>query len=209
MYDNGYKKIWIETGKTIAGGGRFGLSDLYAIYDNMDISHILPDYLISYSKYEMSISERKKFLFELAGSYWGLTENDWIEKERYWFRQSLELIDWLPRYRLTIQGVASIEILFNLIVASKIVTEDREDGRLSWEVVNALNLTVGQLCSKGRTMMAKAGINYVLNCFFEEGLLIGSEDEKFLPYPEKSLPELLLMLNRKTIPNQTIYDNIE
>lgn len=209
MPDNDFEKHWIDVGETIAMGGKIGLSDLYAIYDNADVSHILPVYLDAYYKYEMARIDRKKYLFGLAKDYWGLSEEDWIAKERVWFNKSLDIIKWLPKHSLKIEGVASVEVLFNLIFASKIVTEDKNDRKVSWEAVTAVNLTLGELCTKGRTMMTDEDDSLILTCIIESGMLIGFGGDLFLPYPEKYLPELLLMLNRDKITNKLIYDDHE
>lgn len=204
MSDNGFKKYWTDTAWLIANGGRIGRSELYAIYDNMDLSKIRPELLPGKETVLGSPQERKSHIFHVAEGLWGITPEDWLKKERNWLEQAREITNSDEvGGKDNLNDVVSAEILVRLVAAAKIATEENDESDLVAEAMIAINLILTEACAKGRTRMIRLEEDEngqsVYGKLRDMGLMIGTAGGKFLPYPEESLPILLLMLQKNSV----------
>lgn len=192
----GFKEAWIETGSHIAHGGQLGISELLAIYDNLQLAKINPEYLPEENTVLGKVSERKDVMFELAEKLWGLTPTEWLEKERTWLVVSRHIY---PSQETTgkdqLDDVISTEILLRIIAAAKIVKESNDRDVID-EAVFALNLILSEACAKGRTRLKKVEGRSVYGILRSNGLMIGTGGGKYLPLPTKSMADLFMMLHR-------------
>lgn len=197
MLSRDYYKEWTAIGELIANGGSIGRSDLYAIYDTLDIGHIKPDYLPGELTVSGSDVDRKKAIFALAQKLWGLTPDDWLMLERYRLREVREISGSTETEGK--DDAISAEIMVRIFAAAKIVTEDNHDREISDEAVRALNIFLAEACANGRTRMTMVDGRSVYSVLKENGLMIGSSGGKYLPNPKKALPFLLFLLNKESV----------
>lgn len=204
MSDNGFKKYWTDTAKLIATGGRIGRSELYAIYEIMDLSQLNPRLIPGQETVLGSTQQRKSHIFEIALGLWGITPEDWLKKEITWLEKAGNISQ---RYAFfgkdNINDVVSAEILIRLIAAARIATEEDDRSDLVSEAMIAINLILSDACAKGRTRLIQPDGDLKTPSIYDKlqynGLMVGVAGGEFLPYPEKSLPELMLMLQKRHI----------
>lgn len=195
----GFKETWTNTGKYIAQGGQISKSELLAIYDNLQLNKINPDYLPGENTVLGKVRDRKDVMFDLVERFWGYTpemllqmEDDWLDESRTIYpSQSVEGKD-------NLEDVISAEILTRLIAAAKLVKESDNKDVID-EAIFAVNLTLLEVCAKGRTRLKKVDGRSIYGILRSNGLMIGTGGGKYLPLPEKSMPELLMMLHRDYI----------
>lgn len=212
MSDNGFKKYWTDTAWLIATGGRIGISELCAIYDNLKLSKINPCLIPDQETVLGSSQQRKSHIFYIAQGLWGITPEDWLNKERTWLEEA-EKISNSNAFggKDNLNDVISAEILIRLIAAAKIAKEENDENDLVEEAMIAINLILSDACIKGRTRMIKSDGDETSPSVYGKlryyGLMVGVGGGEFLPYPEKSLPELMLMLQKdKILPDAYIKE---
>lgn len=197
MYDRSFRKHWLDLGKFIAMGNTLFYGELYAIYDNVDISNIKPEFLPNENMVKGTPKERKNFAFKLAENIWGLTPEDWLKMENDWLMDARKLSGSQETSgKDQISDVVSVEILLGIIAAAKIVHEHCDGSNLSTEAFIAVNAILTEACAKGRTRMQKTEGGTVYGALKHNGLMIGLGGGKYLPNPEITLPVLFLMLNK-------------
>lgn len=199
MVGTSFIKYWTNVGEIIALGGIFHLSNLFKIYDNLELGHIKPEFLPNEYTVEGTASERKEAIFSTAQNLWNITPEDWLKKEKDWLQDARKVsgstkIDGKDR----INDIVSAEILLRIIAAAKLVYE-ADCHEITAELLRSLNVTISEVCTKGRTRMIMVGDRSVYSILKKGGLMIGTGGGKYLPYPEKALPELLLMLHKESI----------
>ena len=79
-----FDSLWTKVGIRVARGGSLNVGDLRAIYHNLDIGHMKPDYLPDESTTTGSESERKYAIFSLAQRLWAITPQNWLARENTW-----------------------------------------------------------------------------------------------------------------------------
>lgn len=200
MSDNGYRQHWTEVGVFVAMGNMLSYSDLYAIYDNVEIQNLDSKVLPGRALVVGTPTERKDNSFLLAETIWGITPGDWLKMENNWLKDSRSISgSVVTEGKDKIYDVVSTEILLGLISAAKLVTENRDGGDISCEAHTAVNLILAEACAKGRARMLKVEGTSVYSVLKNNGLMFGLGGGKYLPNPERSLPELLLMLRKSRI----------
>jgi hypothetical protein len=206
MSEEGFIKYWTEVGVLVAHGGKMNRSDLYAIYDVLGLGGFDLQYLPDGKTIAGNPVERKEAMFGLAEKIWGLTPGDWLAKEKAWLDESRLISGSLETSgKDKISDVISVEILLRIVAAARFVTETNDGYPGIDEAILALNTTLAEVCAKGRTRMMIIDGNSVYSQLKSYGLMIGTGGGKYLPYPDKALPELLLlMLDRKRI-NPAVY----
>ncbi len=195
-----YQTVWTEVGRRIAcGEGVFTRGLLDAVYCNLDISKMKSEYLPGINVAEGTEMERKIAIFNLAGNLWGLTPNDWLVKEKFWLDQSREVTGSSAiAGKDKVSDVISAELLIRIIAAAKLANDNLFDRD---EIITSLNAMIVEVCTKGRTRMKMRDGRSLYSILKDGGLMIGSGGGggKYLPYPEKSLPELLMLLRKDVI----------
>lgn len=200
MPNTDFDSRWTDRGETIAQGGQMNAGDLYAIYDDIRLGRINPFYLPGENTVTGKASDRKKVIFSLAEKLWGFTPEGWLKAENSWLMEARkESGSNETGGKNKLGDVVSAEILIRIIAAAKLVFEAKDDGEISDEAVRALNLVLSDVCTKGRARMTMVDDKSVYSILKKGGLMIGTGGGKYLPYPEKALPELLLLLHRDYI----------
>jgi len=194
-----FKNYWTNVGEIIALGGAFHLSNLYSVYDNLELGNIKPSFLPNKHTVGGTAYERKESLFSTAQNLWNITPAEWLKKEKDWLQEARKVIGSTKiDGKDSFSDVVSIEILLRIIAAAKLVYE-ADCHEITVEVLRALNVTISEVCTKGRARMVMVGDQSVYSILKKGGLMIGTGAGKYLPYPEKALPELLLMLHKEFI----------
>lgn len=212
MSEKGFIKEWTDVGILIAKGGKINRSNLLAIYDILDLGSFDPKYLPDESTINGSSRDRRDVIFDLAESIWGMRHGDWLKREKNWLDESRKITGSTEtKGKDKIDDVVSAEILIRLIAAARIVAETDDRYPAIDEYIEAINLILATVCSKGRTRMMKEGDKSVYAQMKKYGLMVGTGAGKYLPHPTKALPELLLfMLDKKNInPNVYILESEE
>jgi hypothetical protein len=196
MVNKLYKEGWTDTGMGISRGGTLNRSDLFAINVNLDLKHIDPQFLPGEKTVSGTPNMRKSEIFRVAELLWGLTPQDWLDKENNWLMsERLQIGSTETSGKDKLDDVISAEILVRTVAVARVVQDDM----LAHEAILALNVTLSGVCAKGRTRMIMEGGKSIYSRLKENGIMIGTGGGKYLPYPEKSLPELLCMLHREFI----------
>ncbi|HSV94956.1 MAG TPA: hypothetical protein VLH94_03235 [Spirochaetia bacterium] len=198
MYSE-YQIEWIETGGNIANGGQLGKSELLAIYDNLQLDQIKPEYLPGENTILGKVSDRKNAMFELAEKLWGLSPAEWLEKEKSWLDLSRKIYpSQATEGKDKLDDVISPEILLRILATAKLVKES-SDNEISDEAIFALNLVLSEVCAKGRTRLMKIDGKSIYGILRSNGVMIGTGGGKYLPLPTKSMADLFMMLHRDKI----------
>ncbi len=199
MLTREYYDEWTAVGELIADGGLIGRSDLYAIYDNLDIGHIRPDYLPTEKNVNGKTSERKIADFLTVQKLWDHAPDDWLVIEQTRLKEAREISGSTETGgKDSLYDVVSTEILLRIFAAAKLVTEDKYDKEISDEAIRALNLYLSEVCARGRTRMMMIDGQSVYSKLKKGGLLIGSGG-RYLPNPKRGLPFLLVLLNKESV----------
>lgn len=194
-----FAKVWTETAQSIAMGGKLSMSEIKAIADNIKVAEMDIDGLDS-SLVVGSPMQRKDNYFKIAKKIWGYKPEFWLQKEQIWQNLAREASgSAVTGGKDDIEDVISAEILVRLVATAKIVTEYKKDLIVCKEALNAINAVLNDACSKGRTRMLFNGGQSVYTVLKNNGLMIGTGGGKFLPYPQKSLVELFLLLHKDQI----------
>jgi hypothetical protein len=206
--ERAFEKEWSDLGELIAQGGERQLtkSDLMAIYDNMDLGNIKPDFLPNELTVGGTASERKETIFSTAQNLWNITADDWLLMEMY------KLSDARKESGSNETGgkdrtsdVVSAEILIRIVATAKLAFDD-VDGLVTKEAIRALNLVLAEVCAKGRTRMEMVGNRSVYSHLKKAGVMIGTGGGKYLPYPEKSLAMLFRLLRKDAIRHEAYLE---
>lgn len=195
MSKSSFEKVWTDVGELVANGGKLNRSDFHAIYDVLNIANFHPDCLPGEKIVKGSASERKDAIFELAQKIWGKTPGQWLNQEKKWLIEARKAIGSTDTGgKEKIYDVITAEILVRLVAVARYVTET-DDGYPSIdEAIAAINTMLYETCAKGRTRMMKVNGHAIHTELQNYGIMIGSGGCKYLPYPEKAMPELLLFL---------------
>lgn len=173
----GYVGHWTAKAHAIAiGTGKLNISDLKAIYSNLDLGNFKPEFLPNDTIATGSDASRYIAILRLAQKIFGLSPEDYSNSDMF------------P------------ELLLQIIATTKLVHES-DDGKLKDEAIIALNITLAQACAKGRTHRTvgfhdNRSINYKLQ---RAGIVIGSEVYRYLSYPETNLLNLFFMLTGDSV----------
>jgi hypothetical protein len=201
----GYDDIWIETGFKIAEGGQLSMSDLKAIYENLELHKINPTYLPGPYTVAGTASMRKEAIFTTARNLWGIEPEKWLEKERKWLIAAREVFN-LPEStgKDKLDDVISAEIVVRIVAAANLAIKVNGEGLLyrtevADEAVFALNVLLMEVCAKGRTRSTRIDDNSVYSILKDGGLMIGAGGGKYLPHPTYSLPQLFMLLRREKL----------
>lgn len=196
-----FKNHWTDIGEMIAQGGLMGRGELYAIYDNIRLQNIDPQFLPGEDTVVGSASDRKKAIFLLAEKLWGITPEGWLKAENGLLQEARkESGSTKTGGKDRFSDVISAEILIRIVAAAKLYYEDNSTGcEVANEAVRAINVILSEACTKGRARMTMVGDQSVYSLLRQNGLMVGTGGGKYLPYPEKSLPALLLLLHRANI----------
>lgn len=206
MSQKGFVKVWTDVGTLVANGGRINRSDLLAIYSILKLDLFDPKYLPTEDTVDGSAGERRDKIFELAESIWGLRHGDWLKMEKAWLDESRKISGSTEtKGKERIDDVVSAEILIRLIAAARYVSETNDTYKEIDEAIEAINIILAIVCSKGRTRMMRRNGKSVYGDMKRYGLMIGTGAGKYLPYPAKALPELLLLMLDKKHINPNVY----
>lgn len=202
-----FVKEWTERGEIIALSGQMKKSDLDAIYDNLDLSNIKPEFLPNQHTVGGTPAERKESIFSTAQNLWGITPEEWLDCEKGWLQDARKIsgstkIDGKDK----ISDVVSPEILLRIVATAKLVHEYKYCPSIKDEAHKALDLILSEVCAKGRTRMAMVDDQSVYSILKQNGIMIGTGGGKYLPCPEKSLPYLLLLLHKEVIRPKAYLD---
>lgn len=205
LKNNLFEESWIETGVQIAEGAEFIISDLMAIYYNLELDKIDPTYLPGPYTVVGTASARKDAIFATAKNLWDINPETWLKKERKWLGES-RLISGSSETngKDKLDDVISAEILVRIIAATKLALKKGDDGVLTQtdiadEALLALNIIIKEVCAKGRTRMKHIDDTSVYSLFRQGGLMIGIGGGKYLPHPTRALPQLLMLLHRSRL----------
>jgi len=206
MSKKGFIKEWTDVGTLIANGGKINRSNLLAVYDILDLGSFDPRFLPGENTITGSPLERRDVIFGLVESIWGLRHGDLLKMEKGWLDESRKITGSTEfKGKDKIDDIVSAEILIRLVAAARFVAETDDRYPAIDEAIEAINIVLATVCSKGRTRMMRENGQSVYSQMKEYGLMIGTGAGKYLPYPSKALPELLLfMLDKKNI-NPDIY----
>jgi len=201
MSEQRSEEFWTEIGVLVANGGKLNRSDLLAIYTRMDLGSIHPEYLPNESTIDGITFEQRTAIFNLAEKLWGLGAGDWLNMESQWLKESrAKSGSTETKGKDKISDVISPAILLNLVATARLVRETKDIPEVIDEAIIAINNTLNQVCSKGRTRMTIVDGRSVYSRLKDAGLVAGGiGGGRYLPYPKISLPVLLLMLDRKKI----------
>ncbi len=200
--NKGFREAWTETGVLIAEGGVFTISDLMAIYRNLDIHKINPSYLPGPYTVVGKGFERKDAIFATARNLWGIEPETWLKKERKWLYEAQMIYD-IPETvgKDKLEDVISAEILVRIVAAARLAVKMGDDGivmqtEIADEALLALNIIIQEVCAKGRVRTRHINNSFVYDLLKKSGLMIGTGGGKYLPHPTRSLPQLLCLLHR-------------
>ena len=201
MNNNAFNKYWKEKGREIAlGHCKLIKSDLIAIYSNLRLDLFRPSYLPGANTISGSASDRKNVIFALAWQLWKIPPDIWLHVERKWLTDARKESGSIETGgKDSLDDVVSAELLIRIIATAKLVHEYSTDNVLVDEAITALNLTLAEVCTKGRSRMEFTNGISVYAVLKNFGIMIGTGGGKYLPYPEKSLPELLMLLDQNMI----------
>jgi len=192
------QEVWVGIGQNIARGSHLlNKSDLLAIAYNLDVTHFRTDFLPGSLLIQGSPADRRQEAFRLADEYWRISPYEWLKKENSW----LESVRQFTNSSVTggkdkLEDVVSAQILVRFVAAANTVTKYPA---IADETVLALSLFVQEVVAKGRTRLQVADQEKKQTTYKilkDNGVSIGSVGAKYLPNPEVSLPELLVMLDR-------------
>jgi hypothetical protein len=207
MTGKAFIREWTELGELIAQGGQIDRSAMYAIYDNLNIGHIKPNFLPNELTITGTALERKKAIFSMAQNLWGLTPDDWLLIEKYKLQDARKVSGSNETGgKDKHSDVVSAELMLRIVATAKLVYEDKHDKEISDEAVRALNVILAEVCAKGRTRMTMIDDKSVYTHLKKGGLMIGTGGGKYLPYPEKSLPYLFLLLHKELIRPEAYFE---
>lgn len=194
-----FEESWTEVGKRIANGGQLTISEVRAIADNLELEKMDPKFLPGESTVIGKDPARKYFTFYQVECLWSINPNEWLEKEKNWLNESRQLYPSnATEGKDSLDDVISAEIILRIVATAKIV-KTFTDPEIVNEAVFALNLILSDACAKGRMRLKKFDGKSVYGVLRNNGLRIGSVGGKYLPLPEKSMPELLLLLHKDYI----------
>lgn len=199
---------WTQKAKAIAlGTGKLNISDLIAIYSNLRLDLIKPEYLPGKEVVVGSANSRKEYIFQLVQNLWGVSPQRWLEMENIWLQESRKISGSSETAgKDELNDVVSAELLARIIATAKVVFENSSQTDLREEALTALNLTLSEVCTKGRTRLTFVGENSVYATLRNAGIMIGTGGGKYLPYPEISLKYLFLMLRQDAL-CPDVYNN--
>lgn len=190
---------WIRVGEHLANGGHLDISIPLSVYDNLNLSKWNSNFLPKENTVVGSPTSRKIAIFDLAEKIWGKKPEEWLEMESRWLAQAREISGSSEtKGKDCLDDVVSAELLLRF-VATAILTKEATTQSIAVEAVNALDLAIQEACSKGRTRMQRVCNRSIYGHLRQGGLMIGTGGGKFLPYPKKALPALLLMLQKSKI----------
>jgi len=194
----GFKNYWTNVGENIAHGDQIDEGKLHTIYENLHLDKMNPDFLPGEGTVVGSASDRKKAIFLLAEKLWGITPEGWLKAENGLLQEARkESGSTKTGGKDRFSDVISAEILIRIVAAAKLYYEDNnKDCEVANEAVRAINVILSEACAKGRARMTMVGDRSVYSTLRRGGLMIGTGGGKYLPYPEKALPELLLLLHK-------------
>lgn len=204
-----FVESWAKKAKMIAEGtGNLFLGDLIHIYKNLRLDLIKPEFLPNKDVVIGSPDRRKGFIFQLAESLWGVCPERWLELENAWLQEARKISGSSETSgKDKLDDVISAEILIRIVATAKLVMENSFETDLRNEALNALNLSIAEACTKGRTRMKYFGKNTVYTTLRNAGIMIGTGGGKYLPHPEISLKYLFLMLRRDVLCPDVFYDD--
>jgi hypothetical protein len=193
-------KQWEEAGAFIARGNPITSSDLYAVYDMMDIGNIRPEFLPGEKTVTGTASERKDEILRIARRLWSFSASDWLTMENTWLRKAREVTgSQETKGKDKTNDIVSAEILVRIVAAAKLVMEDKQDRYVTNEAIRAINLILQEVCAKGRTRMEMVDEKSVYSILRNGGLAFGTGGGKYLPNPQVSLPRLLCFLHKDSV----------
>lgn len=194
--------VWIEVGSGIANGSRrLTLSNLLAIHHNLELDKINPIFLPNVQTVTGTMKQRREAIFHTAETLWGKTPKEWQEMEAGWLVVARSIYS-LPKSseKRNLGDVVSAEILVRIVATANMAIKvaNKNHSHLTGvynEALLSLNITLMEVCAKGRFRTQRMGDTTVYDTLKEGGLMIGT-GEKYLPLPEYSLPKLFMMLHR-------------
>jgi|GEM_PF-2430239 hypothetical protein len=157
-----------------------------------------------------SASSRKEAVFEISEIIWGITPEQWLEKENAWLAQSrqengLKETDGKDK----VGDVISAEILVRLVATARYIAWVDIDNNLTFaekdlatsQAMLATNLLLSTAVAKGYSRHIRVGDTSLYKDLRDNGVVFGNSGSKYLPHPQVSLPYLFSLLHvTRTIP---------
>lgn len=184
--------------------------ELAKIAQLIQVDQINPDFLPDKTTILGKPSERKEAIFRFAKNLWLLSPEDWLDMEAEWLSEARAKISSTETEgKNNTDDVVSAELLIRIVSTSSVLWQSLHNSQIPLVIANeatiSLNQTIADAVTKGRTRMQTIpypndkGWITVYGYLRNSGVMVGTGGGKFLPYPEKSLPILLAMLDRNKI----------
>jgi len=197
-----FVNTWIEIGGNIANGKRrLSLSNLLAIHHNLELEKINPIFLPDIQTVTGTVKQQRDAIFHTAETLWGKTPEEWQAMEIGWLAVTRSIYS-LPKSsgKHKLSDVVSAEILVRIVATANLAIKvvNKKPSHLTGiynEALWGINITLMEVCAKGRARTERIGDTTIYDKLKEGGLIIGT-GEKYLPIPGYTLPKLLMMLHR-------------
>jgi len=206
-----FEEYWAEYAqRLIAGTVQMNRGNYMAIACNLNAFSLRVACLPKASTILCSASDRKEVVFEICQSIWGITPEQWLQKENDWLalsRKELGLKETSGKDKVS--DVVSSEILVRLVATSRYIAWVDIDNNMSpqekelatSQAVLATNLFLATAVAKGYARYLRLGNVSVYKDLKDNGIVFGNSGSKYLPYPQESLPYLFSLLHlTRTLP---------
>ena len=201
-----FEKYWrVKTEGIARGDLSLTKSDLLSIAGSLEIENFLPQFLPGASTISGTVTQRRDTIFTLAQEIWGITPEGWLAKESAWLERARAKSGSAETGgKDKLEDVVSAELLVRLVAAAGLIKRNSADTLLVEETLTAINLTLSEVCAKGRTRLEKDCGQTVYKILKDNGLMIGTGAGKYLPDPVENLFEIFSLLHATQI-NPAVY----